>query len=626
MRSCSPDAVYPPTLRYESPDSTGKPAVGSPHGTSPGWSLELGRVTKRLSLRRNHNGSSSRFGSYEVLRELGRGASSVVFLARQPSLNRYVVIKSMETSDAAVREFLTHEASLLAELQHPRIVQIYDTALEKDGRPYLVMPFLAGGSLARLLERDRKLTPGQTVAVLSSVAEALEALHRRGIVHRDVKPSNIFLSDDGDVYLGDFGVGALTSTKSKAEEIFAGTPGYLATEVLRGEPFTAPADVFALGVLGRELLSGEPTGGFLDESVPRALIDLIDAAAARSASDRPSDLREWADSIRETATTERLDPPRVEIDPENVVAGESSDTPTVVRIRKTGGNASKVTSIRRRPPRKVLAGVVVAVFLLLGGSAWAATGGVFDSLKHKAGTEPKALDAEKKSGVSLTSSGSSAPTTTVSIDPAPSRPGSQPPPGTPPGPTSSASAPSGGTQAGSPSPPGTPAGSGGQAQAIPPAANKQLHQVNAVTYNIFDPGPSAWYPLPVSGGSFVEQRFVSTVDVINELGVDTFEGGSVWRVSLLSDVGAELASASVTAQTDVVARVGISPVSVKKGSVYRVRASPPWASTNGAVWVSPGNLYPPGEANRNGSSLAGVDNRWTAQSDAGLYAAGYRME
>src|SRR4051812_3968704 len=144
-------------------------------------------------------------GSYEVLRELGRGGMGIVYLARQPGLDRLVALKiiSPATPDFAAR--LRTEALALASLQHPHIVGVIDVG-EDDGKPFYVMPYFAGGTMAQVLERDGRLAPAQVSAVLTATASALAAMHAHAVLHRDVKPSNILLSGTGDPYLADFGL------------------------------------------------------------------------------------------------------------------------------------------------------------------------------------------------------------------------------------------------------------------------------------------------------------------------------------------------------------------------------------------------------------------------------------
>jgi serine/threonine protein kinase len=273
-------------------------------------------------------GSPGQIGPFEVVSEIGRGGMGVVYLARQPSLDRLVAVKVLGVRDPELSQRLRREAELLSELQHPHIVSVLDVG-EENGDPYYAMTYCSGGSIAKLLERDGRLSPGQASTVLVAVSEALAALHARGFVHRDVKPSNVLLSGDGDPYLGDFGL-ALSGDASRVTTSGAvlGTIGYSAPELLENAAAGAGTDVFSLGVLGYQMLSGQlPFRGDHLASVldavrsgrhvplaevapdtPSALAVLVQRAMATDPSDRPDDLREFARQLRAAVPTAAIIP------------------------------------------------------------------------------------------------------------------------------------------------------------------------------------------------------------------------------------------------------------------------------------------------------------------------------
>jgi hypothetical protein len=194
------------------------------------------------------------FGGYRIEAVAGRGGMGVVYRATDLSLSRPVALKLIAPElarDPAFRERFLREPRMAASLDHPGVVPIYEAG-ERDGQLYLAMRWVEGSDLRQMLEREGPLSPEGTVRLLSQVAEALDATHRRDLVHRDVKPANILVDADGHAYLGDFGISGQTG----ADRRMAGTLDYLAPEQIRGEDLDGRADVFALGCVLYECLSG----------------------------------------------------------------------------------------------------------------------------------------------------------------------------------------------------------------------------------------------------------------------------------------------------------------------------------------------------------------------------------
>jgi hypothetical protein len=207
------------------------------------------------------------FGGYRIEAVVGRGGMGVVYRATDLSLSRPVALKLIApefAQDPAFRERFLREPRLAASLDHPGVVPIYEAG-ERQGQLYLAMRWVEGSDLRQMLQRAGRLSPGETVGVLSQVAEALDATHRRGLVHRDVKPANILVDDDGHAYLGDFGI----SGEAGADGRMAGTLDYLAPEQIRGEDVDGRTDCFALACVLYECLSGAPP--FRRESESEAL-------------------------------------------------------------------------------------------------------------------------------------------------------------------------------------------------------------------------------------------------------------------------------------------------------------------------------------------------------------------
>jgi serine/threonine protein kinase len=199
------------------------------------------------------------FGSYAVVEKLGEGGMAVVYKGYQASLNRYVAIKVLRGDLAHDQEFVTRfhrEALAVAKLSHPNILHIYDTGVAH-GVYYIVMDYAEGGSLSDLI-RQGPIEIGRAVSIAIQMAGALDYAHREGLIHRDVKPSNILLSRDGRPLLSDFGIAKIMYEATQLTRTGAsiGTPEYMAPEQVQGQPSDARADIYALGIVLYEMLAG----------------------------------------------------------------------------------------------------------------------------------------------------------------------------------------------------------------------------------------------------------------------------------------------------------------------------------------------------------------------------------
>lgn len=206
----------------------------------------------------------SRLGRYEVISEIGRGGMGIVYRGRDTALGRAVAIKTISLSSEGapkeaqqLRERLMREAQAAATLSHPNVVTVYDVGEEGD-RAYVVMEFVEGGTLDRVLaEPGVSRSAADLLKVLEDVAHALDYAHAHGIVHRDVKPANIFVQPDGGVKLGDFGIAKVTWSRTMTETgTVVGSPHYMAPEQLKGERVTGRSDQFALAAVAYTLLAG----------------------------------------------------------------------------------------------------------------------------------------------------------------------------------------------------------------------------------------------------------------------------------------------------------------------------------------------------------------------------------
>src|SRR5262249_45867729 len=246
-------------------------------------------------------------GRYRVERPLGHGAMATVDLARDVELDRPVALKRLAENlsrDEELRRRFLREARLAARLAHPNVVRVFDVG-EDDGRPFIAMEYVEGETLAELSERRGPLPVAEAATLGTQMCAGLAAAHAAGLVHRDVKPQNLLLGIDGVLKLGDFGIAAgHEGTRLTLAGTVLGTAGYLAPEQARGERVTAAADIYAVGAVLYELLTGEPArkagslaelgadDGFdppdLGARVPEAPSELV-AAVTACLSVRPGD-------------------------------------------------------------------------------------------------------------------------------------------------------------------------------------------------------------------------------------------------------------------------------------------------------------------------------------------------
>jgi serine/threonine protein kinase/tetratricopeptide (TPR) repeat protein len=214
------------------------------------------------------------FGDYELLEEIGRGGQGVVYRARQKSLNRTVALKVIglgQWSSTPHLKRFRHEAEAAASLEHPQIVPIYEIG-ERDGSCYFSMKFVEGGRLDEVAKRE-PMSVRQTAELLVKVARTVQFAHEHGILHRDIKPGNILLDKNGEPHLTDFGLARLIEQESTITNSFdvLGTPSYMSPEQAAGrtKEVSAAADVYSLGAVFYQMLTGEPpfAGGTTYETI-----------------------------------------------------------------------------------------------------------------------------------------------------------------------------------------------------------------------------------------------------------------------------------------------------------------------------------------------------------------------
>ncbi|PKN95529.1 MAG: hypothetical protein CVU44_02245 [Chloroflexi bacterium HGW-Chloroflexi-6] len=260
-------------------------------------------------------------GRYEVKSELGRGGMATVYKAYDPRFEREVAVKVLPREmlhDPQFRVRFEREAKTVASLEHPAIVPVYDVG-EEDGQPYFVMRYMMGGSLSERIDAG-SLSIRDTAKLIERLASALDDAHAKGIVHRDLKPGNILFDHIGEPYISDFGIAKIAQSQGTATVTgggIVGTPAYMSPEQAQGDKVDGRSDIYALGVIVFEMLTGrqpyeadtpmavvvkhitDPVPHILDvnPNLPSDLEHVIERAMAKNRDDRYATAREFASEL-----------------------------------------------------------------------------------------------------------------------------------------------------------------------------------------------------------------------------------------------------------------------------------------------------------------------------------------
>ncbi|MEK7403769.1 MAG: protein kinase [Acidobacteriota bacterium] len=246
------------------------------------------------------------FSRYEILEKLGEGGMGVVYKARDPRLDRLVALKFLPPrllDSAEARRRFANEARAISLLNHPNIAAIYDIS-EDGGAPVLVLEYLPGGTLRSRTE-GRRLPLSEVIECGLQIAGGLGYAHRRGIVHRDVKPENMLFAEDGRLKITDFGLARLDDGRTVTlDGMIAGTPAYIAPECARGLAADHRADIFSLGVVLYEMAAGERLfwGELPQGELPEAFERIVRRATARAPERRYPSMEELAADLRRLPT------------------------------------------------------------------------------------------------------------------------------------------------------------------------------------------------------------------------------------------------------------------------------------------------------------------------------------
>ncbi len=278
------------------------------------------------------NSDAKRFGRYEIVGELGRGAMGVVYKARDPQIDRLVAVKTVSLwgqqpeEEKEFRLRFMNEAQAAGRLHHSGIVGVFDVGEDPENLdPYIVLEYVQGESLHRMLERKNKLPLETALQIAVEIADALDYAHAQGVIHRDVKPANVLITQDGHAKIADFGIAKLNLAHFTIPGRVLGTPAYMAPEQLSGEGADGRSDLFSLGVILYAMVTGhspfhgnsattvcfkvanrEPiAASALDMALPPKLDVVISRAMAKDPDQRYQRGSEFADDLRHLQQTSK---------------------------------------------------------------------------------------------------------------------------------------------------------------------------------------------------------------------------------------------------------------------------------------------------------------------------------
>ncbi len=358
--------------------------------------------TLKTTMSAGNNRRDERFGRYEILAELGRGAMGIVYKARDPKINRVVAVKTFSLArqepeeEQEYRERFFREAEAAGRLSHPGIVTIFDVGEEPENRaPYIVMEYVAGHSLEKLLsQNDRKLPLYVALQLTHELAGALDYAHAQGVVHRDLKPANILITADGRAKIADFGVAKLNLANHTLAGRVLGTPAYMSPEQLTGDAVDGRSDLFSLGVVLYSVLTGyKPFQGnsamtvsfkvvnrdpipatVLDTQLPQGVDYIIGRAMAKNPAQRYQRGMEMASDIQDLREGQELRnksqqpalPPRSSTQSSSGKAKSAGTSQHAARLGPVPHSRSHASRTADSLLHKMRNGSLIAVVLVIG--------------------------------------------------------------------------------------------------------------------------------------------------------------------------------------------------------------------------------------------------------------------
>jgi eukaryotic-like serine/threonine-protein kinase len=330
-------------------------------------------------------------GRYSIVHALGGGGMARVYLAHDGVLDRDVALKVLREQFAEDKEFVERfkrEAQSAAALSHPHIVQVYDRGKAGDGASYIAMEYVPGGTLKERISRTGPLDAGAATSIALQITEALQAAHERGVIHRDIKPHNVLLTTSGDAKVTDFGIAwAVSATTISQRSIVLGTASYMSPEQALGKPVTPKSDLYSLGVVLYEMLTGKlpytaenPVAVSMkhvneplcpprevNPEIPEGMNALVTKLLAKDAEERYENATEVAEDLRRVCDGLPPRAARLLADDNGGTRGVAQATVPVAQPEARGGG-------RRRMPWVLAA--TLALLALIGG--WALSQGLWN--------------------------------------------------------------------------------------------------------------------------------------------------------------------------------------------------------------------------------------------------------
>jgi beta-lactam-binding protein with PASTA domain/tRNA A-37 threonylcarbamoyl transferase component Bud32 len=345
-------------------------------------------------------------GRYRVRARIARGGMATVYVATDLRLERRVALKVMHghlSDDAVFQSRFIQEARAAARLADPHVVNVFDQG-QDDGIAYLVMEYLPGITLRELLREQKRLSVAQTISIMDATLSGLAAAHRAGIVHRDVKPENILLAEDGRIKIGDFGLARATTANTATGQMLLGTIAYLAPELVTRGQADARSDIYALGIMLYEMLVGDqpykgeqpmqiayrhatdtvPRPSVKNPQVPEQLDELVLWATEKVPDDRPLDAGQMLERLREIEREIGVTPAPARATT-GVIAMDAVDSGDLTKVMPAGPaqtagvvtnvDTDNATRLRRRVARRRARGAWLAIIVVLlaalaGGAGW----------------------------------------------------------------------------------------------------------------------------------------------------------------------------------------------------------------------------------------------------------------
>ncbi|WP_347978841.1 Stk1 family PASTA domain-containing Ser/Thr kinase [Microbacterium sp. ProA8] len=344
-------------------------------------------------------------GRYRVRARIARGGMATVYVATDLRLERRVALKVMHghlSDDTVFQSRFIQEARAAARLADPNVVNVFDQGQDGD-MAYLVMEYLPGITLRELLREQRRLTVPQAISILDAVLSGLAAAHKAGIVHRDVKPENVLLAEDGRIKIGDFGLARATTANTASGAQLLGTIAYLAPELVTRGTADARSDIYAIGIMLYEMLTGEqpykgeqpmqiafqhatdsvPRPSVKNPGVPEPLDELVLWATEKSPDERPLDAREMLQRLRDIERELGVSPVVARTGPIGIVRDDTAPTgeltavlpstatgPTTAMDEVDNAGRLRRATQRRRSRGAWLIVLVLLLATLAGGLGW----------------------------------------------------------------------------------------------------------------------------------------------------------------------------------------------------------------------------------------------------------------